>query len=309
MTTPRKTRVAIVYGGRGPAHAASCGHAASLIAALDPGEFEAVPVGIARDGRWMLTGGVPQPSSIGPAAPPDSVDAPDPAGRELLVHEGPRALSEVDIVFPVLTGVHGEDGTLQGLLEMAGIPYVGASVFASAATADREFTRTLAAAEGIPVIPYVVLRDPAAAVTEADRARLGLPVRVRPAKAGRAGAAVEVTEWARLPEVVEAARQVHPKVLVEAVIVGREIECGVLEGEREGAPEASMVGERRPAGEIDIPAGLPERVTKQIQEYARQAYSALDCAGVARVSFLVTPELDVYLTGIDTLPDFAAGSL
>ncbi|MER5333906.1 D-alanine--D-alanine ligase family protein [Micromonospora sp. NPDC002717] len=337
MTTPGRTRVAIVFGGRSPEHGISCVSAGSVLGALDPDEFEVVPVGITRAGQWVLTSGDPAQLAINARRLPeitaesgaDIVLRADPTGNGLMVldpTEGPRALADVDVVFPVLHGAYGEDGTIQGMLEMAGIPYVGANVFASAAAMDKEFTKKLCAAEGIPVGPYAVLRN-GMTLSEADKERLGLPVFVKPSRAGSSFGITKVTDWADLDAAVAAARQIDPKVLVEGAIVGREIECGVLEGEAGGAPEASVLAEVRVVGEYDfydfeakyidseeaceydIPAGLPERVTRQVQEYAVRAFTALDCAGLARVDFFVTPELDVYLNEINTMPGFTSTSM
>ncbi|ROT32696.1 D-alanine--D-alanine ligase family protein [Micromonospora sp. HM5-17] len=334
MTTPGKTRVAVVFGGRSPEHAISCVSAGSILAALDPDEYDVVPVGITRAGQWVLTDGDPSALAITERRLPEITAAAgtavvlpaDPTGNGLMVLDpaaGPQALADVDVVFPVLHGAYGEDGTIQGLLEMAGIPYVGANVFASAAAMDKEFTKKLAAAEGIPVGPYVVLRS-GASLTEEDRERLGLPVFVKPSRAGSSVGITKVSDWADLEAAVATARQVDPKVLVEAAIVGREIECGVLEAEAGGGPEPSLLAEIRVAEhdfydfeakylddgcEYDIPADLPERVTRQIQEYACRTFTALDCAGLARVDFFVTPELDVYLNEINTMPGFTPTSM
>jgi D-alanine-D-alanine ligase len=328
-------RVAVVFGGRSTEHAISCLSAGSVLSALDPDEFEAVPVGITGEGRWVLTDGDPRSLALEGRRLPEItagsgngvVLAGDPTAPGLLVLEpsdGVSVLGDVDVVFPVLHGAYGEDGTVQGLLEMAGIPYVGANVFASAAGMDKEFTKKLAAAEGIPTGPYAVLRA-GASLSEADRERLGLPVFVKPARAGSSYGISKVNDWARLDEAVAAARALDPKVLVEAAIVGREVECGVLEGEYDGAPEASLPAEIRvvhghefydfeakyldDSCEFDIPPHLPERVIRQIQEYACRTFSALDCAGLARVDFFVTPELDVYMNEINTMPGFTAMSM
>jgi len=335
VSRPRKTRVALVFGGRSTEHAISCVSAGSILAALDPDEFDVVPVGITRAGRWVLTGSDPGTLAIQdrrlPEITADSGAAivlpADPTGHDIVVldpADGPAALSSVDVVFPVLHGAYGEDGTIQGLLEMAGIPYVGASVFASAAAMDKEFTKKLAAAEGIPVGPYVVLRA-GTTLSEPDKERLGLPVFVKPARAGSSYGISKVSDWARFDAALAAAREVDPKVLVEAALVGREIECGVLEGEYGGPPEASLLAEIRvvrdhefydfeakyldDSCEFDIPAELPERVTRQVQEYACRTFTALDCAGLARVDFFVTPMLDVYLNEINTMPGFTPSSM
>jgi D-alanine--D-alanine ligase len=333
VTTPGKIRVAVVFGGRSPEHAISCVSAGSILAALDPDEYDVLPVGITRAGQWVLTDGDPSSLAIDgrrlpeiTAAAGSAVVLPaDPTGNGLMVLDpaaGPRVLADVDVVFPVLHGAYGEDGTIQGMLEMAGIPYVGANVFASAAAMDKEFTKKLAAAEGIPVGPYVVLRS-GVSLTEEDKERLGLPVFVKPSRAGSSVGITKVSDWADLDAAVAAARQVDPKVLVEAAIVGREIECGVLEAEAGGGPEASLLAEIRVAEhdfydfeakyldgcEYDIPADLPERVTRQVQEYACRTFTALDCAGLARVDFFVTPELDIYLNEINTMPGFTPNSM
>ena len=335
VSSPRKIRVALVFGGRSTEHAISCVSAGSILAALDPDEFEVVPVGITRQGRWVLTSGDPRSLAIEGGRLPEITAAAgsavvlpaDPTERGIVVLEpadGPAALAGVDVVFPVLHGAYGEDGTIQGLLEMAGVPYVGANVFASAAAMDKEFTKKLAVADGVPVGPYVVLRA-GVTLSDEDRDRLGLPVFVKPSRAGSSYGVTKVSDWSELDAAIAAAREVDPKVLVEAAIVGREIECGVLEGEYGGGPEASLLAEVRVASghefydfeakylddscEFEIPAPLPESVTRQIQEYACRTFTALDCAGLARVDFFVTPELDVYLNEINTMPGFTATSM
>jgi D-alanine-D-alanine ligase len=328
-------RIAVVFGGRSPEHAVSAVSAGSVLGALDPDEFDVVPVGITRQGQWVLTSGDPQSLAIKGRSMPEitasagtAVVLPgDPTSGGLVVldpAQGASALGGVDVVFPVLHGAYGEDGTLQGLLEMAGIPYVGSNVFASAAAMDKEFTKKIAVASGIPVGPYVVLRA-GAVLTAAEKERLGLPVFVKPARAGSSFGITKVHQWAEFDAALAVARAVDPKVLVEAAIVGREVECGVLEGEAGGAPEASLLAEVRVVSdhefydfeakylddscEFDIPAQLPDRVSALVQEYACRTFSALDCAGLARVDFFVTPELDVYLNEINTMPGFTATSM
>ncbi|HEX6871174.1 MAG TPA: D-alanine--D-alanine ligase family protein [Micromonosporaceae bacterium] len=335
MSTPRKPRIAVVFGGRSPEHSVSAVSAGSILAALDPDEFEVVPVGITRDGRWVLTNGDPQSLAINGRLLPEitaeagqTVVLPgDPTSGGLVVldpADGAGALGDVDVVFPALHGAYGEDGTIQGLLEMAGIPYVGSNVFASAAAMDKEFTKKLAAAEGIPVGPYVVLRA-GATLSEADKRRLGLPVFVKPARAGSSYGITKVKNWADLDAAVAAARAIDPKILVEQAIVGREIECGVLEGEAGGAPEASLLAEVKvvrdhefydfeakyldDACEFDIPAQVPERVARQVREYACATFAALDCAGLARVDFFVTGEFEIFLNEINTMPGFTSTSM
>jgi D-alanine-D-alanine ligase len=333
-SVPAKLRVAVVFGGRSTEHGISCVSAGNVLAALDPDEFDVVPIGITRDGGWVLAGdssGLRIQDRQLPAITKESgtaiVLSPDPTlGAVEIVdaREGVRALADVDVVFPMLHGAYGEDGTIQGLLEMAGLPYVGAGVFASAAAMDKEFTKKLAVAEGIPVGPYAVLRA-GQSLPAADRDRLGLPVFVKPSRAGSSIGITRVTDWADLDDAIAAARTIDPKVLVEAAVVGREIECGVLEGEHGGAPEASVCGEIRVTGghdfydfeakylddvaEISVPADLPAAVADRVRELAVRTFVALDCAGLARVDFFVTPDLEVYLNEINTMPGFTPISL
>src|SRR5215218_4644130 len=313
-----KVRVAVVFGGRSAEHAISCVSAGSVMAALDPDRYEVVPVGITPDGGWVLAD-PDQRLAITDGALPQVAGGTavslvgDPGGRGLAVLEptaavGP-ALTEVDVVFPVLHGAYGEDGTIQGLLEMSGLPYVGSGVFASAASMDKEFTKKLLAAAGLPQGDHVVLRDASGAVCpdpavldEAARERLGLPVFVKPSRAGSSIGITKVTDWAQFPEAVAEAAAVDGKVIVEAAVPGREIECGVLAG-ADGRPEASLPAEIRlrpgvdwydfaakyldDAADFDIPADLTPEQTAAVQEAARRAYLALDCRGLARVDFFL----------------------
>jgi D-alanine-D-alanine ligase len=333
VTTPRKIRVAVVFGGRSSEHAISCVSAGSILAALDEDLYDVLPVGITREGRWVLAAGDPARLSIADRRLPEitaesgtSVVLPaDPTASGLMVFgpaDGVGSLAGVDVVFPALHGAYGEDGTIQGMLEMAGIPYVGANVFASAAAMDKEFTKKLVAAEGIPTGAYAVLRA-GCSLSDRDKERLGLPVFVKPSRAGSSHGITKVTDWSELDDAVAAARQIDPKVMVEAAIVGREIECGVLEGEAGGAPDTSLLSEVHvtdhdffdfdakylEAVKYDIPADLPPDVTRQVQEYARQAFTALDCAGLARVDFFVTENNEIYLNEVNTMPGFTPSSM
>jgi D-alanine-D-alanine ligase len=341
---PGKVRVAVVFGGRSAEHAISCVSAGSVMAALDPERYQVVPVGIATDGRWVLAD-PDQRLAIADGKLPEVVGGTavslvgDPAGRGLAVLEpgaamGP-ALTEVDVVFPVLHGAYGEDGTIQGLLEMAGLPYVGSGVFASAASMDKEFTKKLLAAAGLPQGDHVVLRDADGAVCpdpalldDAARERLGLPVFVKPARAGSSIGITRVTDWAQFPAAVAEAAAVDPKVIVEAAVLGREIECGVLAGAGD-RPEASLPAEIRlrpgvdwydfaakyleDAADFDIPANLSAEQTAAVQEAARRAYLALDCRGLARVDFFLGTGPDgadrLVINEVNTMPGFTPISM
>jgi D-alanine-D-alanine ligase len=235
-------------------------------------------------------------------------------------------VSPVDVVFPVLHGAYGEDGTIQGLLELAGLPYVGSGVLASAAAMDKEYTKKLLEAEGLPVGTYVVLRPTDKTLTAGDMERLGLPVFVKPARAGSSIGITRVTDWAGLDDAIATARAVDPKVIIEAAVIGREVECGVLEGIDGGEPDASLPAEIRivaaghdwydfeakyldDACEFDLPAALPADVTGRLRAMAAQAFTALDCAGLARVDFFVTPDGGLVVNEVNTMPGFTPISM
>jgi D-alanine-D-alanine ligase len=340
-----KVRIAVVFGGRSAEHAISCVSAGSVIAALDPDRYEIVRVGITPDGGWVLAD-PDQRLAIDDGVLPEVTGGTavslvgDPAGRGLAVLDpgaaiGP-ALTGVDVVFPVLHGAYGEDGTIQGLLEMAGLPYVGSGVFASAASMDKEFTKKLLAAAGLPQGDHVVLRDANGAV-RADpelldgpaRERLGLPVFVKPSRAGSSIGITKVTDWAQFPEAVATAAAVDPKVVVEASVPGREIECGVLAGVYGGPPEASLPAEIRlrpgvdwydfstkyldDSVDFDVPADLTPEQTAAVQEASLRAYQAMDCRGLARVDFFLGTGPDgrdrLVINEVNTMPGFTPISM
>jgi D-alanine-D-alanine ligase len=325
----RKIRVGVVFGGRSTEHAISCVSAGSVLSALDRDRYEVVPIGITPEGRWVLTADDPTALEIHGRELPEVakgtavVLAGDPTHRDLVVLEpghGTGTFGGVDVVIPVLHGAYGEDGTIQGLLEMAGIPYVGAGVLSSAVAMDKEYAKKLLAAEGLPVGPYAVVRGDRT-LTLDERERLGLPVFVKPARAGSSAGITKVTDWADLDAALEFARRVDPKVLVEAMMVGREIECGVLEGP-DGRPEASLPGEVVLSGAHDwydfeakyleespfrVPADLPDGVVAEVRELACRAFEALDCAGLARVDFFLTGG-SLIVNEVNTMPGFTPTS-
>jgi len=329
-----RVRVAVVFGGRSGEHAISCVSAGSVLANLDRERFDVVPVGITRDGAWVVGADDPRELAIDDRALP-SVDGSrpalalpgDPTRGGLLVLEPGRAgevFAGVDVVFPVLHGPYGEDGTIQGLLELAGVPYVGAGVLASAAGMDKEFTKKLLAADGLPVGDHVVLRPGTATLTEAERERLGLPVFVKPARAGSSLGITRVTAWGDLDAAVATARQHDPKVLVEAAIVGREIECAVLE-RPDGTVVSSLAAEIRIVGEaafydfdakylddvceFDVPAKLDDDVAAELRDMAVAAFRALDGQGLARVDFFVGPDDAITVNEVNTMPGFTPISM
>jgi D-alanine-D-alanine ligase len=328
----QRIRVAVIYGGRSNEHGVSVVSAGSVMSALDPEKYEVIPVGITRHGGWVLTEVDPEKLQVTGRTLPEvetgsAVVFPgDPTAGRLVVLEpgsGVRVLDGVDVVFPVLHGRFGEDGTIQGLLEMAGVPYVGPGVLASAVAMDKEFAKKLLRAEGLPVGDYMVLRrgDPVSAV---DLAGLGVPVFVKPARSGSSVGITKVRQPADLPDAVVEALRHDDKVLVEAAVSGREVECGVLEGE-DGRPMASVPAEIRLVGdhdwydfeakylddacEFDVPANLPAEVTQRIRDFACRAFTALDCAGLARVDFFVGPAGNVLVNEVNTMPGFTPISM
>jgi D-alanine-D-alanine ligase len=293
-----------------------------VLSELDRDRFDVVPVGITVDGAWVLGSAEPKALSAGEL----STELVVPSN---LVPMAPERVGEVlggiDVVFPVLHGAYGEDGTIQGLLELAGIPYAGAGVLASAAAMDKEFGKKLLAAEGLPIGPYAVLRRGVDTLDAEARERLGLPVFVKPARAGSSTGITKVADWAELDAAIATARLIDPKVIVEAAINGREIECGVLEYP-DGRVDSSLPAEIRivadgvewydydakyvdDACEFDIPAKLPDAVTARVRALAIQAFNALDCQGLARVDFFVGPDDTVTVNELNTMPGFTAMSL
>jgi len=311
-----------------------------VLHALDRAVFDVVPVGITTAGRWVLapddpiqlaiTGDVfPAVSDTGAAL----VLAGDPTNRDLVIHapgQVPDVLASVDVVFPLLHGPFGEDGTIQGLLELAGVPYVGSGVLASAAAMDKAAAKIMFAAAGLEQSPYIVITDrewtvdqPAALVRAA--ALLQLPVFVKPARAGSSVGITKVKSWDALPAAVEAARSHDPKVVIEQGIVGREIECGVLERQDGLGPQASVCAEIRVRGdhefydfeakylddvtELEVPAELHPEVAERVREAACRAYDALGCEDYARVDFFVTDDDRVLVNEVNTIPGFTPISM
>jgi D-alanine-D-alanine ligase len=335
-------RVAVVFGGRSNEHAISCVSAGSILRNLDPQRFDVIAIGITPEGSWVLTDGDPDALAITNRQLPGVTAE---SGTELALPADPRrggqlvslspaagpaageVLASVDVVFPVLHGPYGEDGTIQGLLELAGVPYVGAGVLASAAGMDKEFTKKLLVAEGLPVGPHVVLRPVRAALRPEECERLGLPVFVKPARGGSSIGVSRVSSWDQLPGAVAHARRHDPKVIIEAAVNGRELECGVLEMP-DGTLEASTVGEIRVAGvrgredafydfatkylddaaELDVPAKVDDDIADAVRQLAIRAFKAIDCQGLARVDFFLTDDGPI-INEINTMPGFTTISM
>ncbi|MGO9929242.1 MAG: D-alanine--D-alanine ligase family protein [Mycobacterium sp.] len=338
MNASRRVRVAVIFGGRSSEHAISCVSAGSILRNLDPQRFDVIAIGITPEGSWVLTDANPDALAITNRQLPSVTTE---SGTELALPADPRrsgqlvslapgageVLASVDVVFPVLHGPYGEDGTIQGLLELAGVPYVGAGVLASAAGMDKEFTKKLLAAEGLPVGPTAVLRPTRSTLHPEERERLGLPVFVKPARGGSSIGVSRVSSWDQLPAAVANARRHDPKVIVEAAINGRELECGVLEMP-DGTVEASTLGEIRVAGvrgredsfydfatkylddaaELDVPAKVDDEIADAVRQLAVRAFKAIDCQGLARVDFFLTDDGPI-INEINTMPGFTKISM
>ena len=322
VTDRSRIRVGVVYGGRSSEHAISCVSAGSILRHLDPERFEVVPIGITRDGSWLRTDADPDALAITDGRLPEVSGV-----AETPLERAAEILASVDVVFPVLHGPYGEDGTIQGLLELAVLPYVGAGVFASAAGMDKEFAKKLMAADGLPIGDYLVLRPGRNWPDTESLARLGYPLFVKPARGGSSIGVSRVTEPADLTAAIALARRHDPKVIIEAAIDGRELECGVLEFP-DGTIKASAIGEIRVAGvagrddgfydfetkylddaaELDVPAAVDDRTEKLLQDLAIRAFSALDCQGLARVDFFLTADGPV-VNEINTMPGFTTISM
>ena len=340
MGAQRKIRVAVVFGGRSAEHAVSCASAGLFLGAIDRDKYDVVPIGIARDGRWVLTSGDVSrlalsagelPSVEAVATPGVSVTPQAGPGGGSLVFSGPAAvppdLGEVDVVVPLLHGTFGEDGTIQGLLEMAGVRYAGAGVLASAAGMDKEYMKLLFAARGLPIGPYVVVRDrdwgPAA--SEAERksvldeiGELGWPVFVKPARGGSSIGTSRAADLDELEAAIDEARRYDRKVLVEAAIDGVEVECAVLEGVNGGPTEASVPGQVMVDPDstwydfeakylaantrMEIPAAIPGPALEQVRALSCAAFDAISCEGLARVDCFYTSDGDVLVNEINTMP-------
>ena len=305
----RRIRVAVLAGGRSSEHEISLASAQSVVSALDVERYEPALIEIARDGRWQIGG---EQQSLSPAEEQPIVETlPVVAGRPPVAH----ALESVDVVLPILHGPFGEDGTVQGLLELAGVPYVGAGVAASALCMDKDLCKAVLRDRGIPVARNVALRE------GDDVAHpFPYPVFVKPARLGSSVGISKVHDEGELAPAVELARRHDDKVLIEELVSGVEVECGVL-GNR--APIASEVGEivahaewydysaKYDEGGMDlvVPAGIPPETRQRVRELAVESFVATECEGMARIDFFARPDGVVVVNEINTIPGFTATSV
>ncbi len=338
--SPHKPRVAIVFGGRSSEHAVSCSTAAGVLRAIDRDKYDVVPIGIARDGRWVLVADDPEPLQLSRGHTPEV----DGTGTGVLVPmattdraltvlepgQPPRALGDVDVVFPLLHGAFGEDGTIQGFLDLSDVRYVGSGVTASAVMMDKAFMRVVFAGAGLPIVAHTVItdkswqRDRAAALDAV--AALGWPVFVKPARAGSSMGITKVDGRDGVEAAIEAARLHDLKVVVEAAVRGREIECGVLEGHGAQPARTSELGEARVlhghefydyeakylAGDdvqLTCPADVPPEIADEMRRLAVVAFEAAGCEGLARVDFFYTDDGRVVVNEINTMPGFTPSSM
>jgi D-alanine-D-alanine ligase len=360
VSEQRKIRVAVVFGGKGPEHAVSCMGAANVLRSIDRSRYDVVPVGITTDGNWVQVADAPERLAIADGQLP-SVEAVAEPGSEIVPWGGrgsadrdgvvaavaagvvaspaariPHLFGDVDVVIPVLHGPWGEDGTIQGLLELAGVPYVGAGVLASAVSMDKEYMKLIFAARGLPIGPFVVVRERDWPVVEGDVrsvegkrvlddiADLGWPLFVKPARGGSSLGTSKARDMAELNDAIETARQYDPKVLVEQAIAGAEVEVSVLQGLDGAAPDTSLPGQIMidggeefydfeakyldPAGGIAIPAPIPDSAIAEVRRLAAAAFEAVSGEGLARVDFFYTPQGELVLNEINTMPGLSPTS-
>jgi D-alanine-D-alanine ligase len=305
-----RIRVAVLAGGRSSEHEISLASARSVLEALDPDRYEAVTVAIGRDGRWELGQGTWRPV-LESGHPAETL--PIPTADNVAA-----TLGEVDVVLPILHGPFGEDGTVQGLLELAGVPYVGAGVAASALAMDKDLFKKVMRDSGIPVARHVALR-----LGDDIRNPFGYPVFVKPARLGSSVGISKVHDERELGPAVALARRHDEKVLVEEFVVGMEVECGVL-GNRVPPPIASLPGRidtldhewydyasKYDEGgmELVVPPELPQATIERVQRVSVDAFVASECEGMARVDFFVRDDGEVVVNELNTIPGFTATSV
>jgi len=336
-----KPRVAVLFGGRSSEHAVSCVTAAGVLGAINKDKYDVIPIGIAKSGQWVLAAGDTAQWSLSasslPEVPPspETVTLAEIGGEHQLIvaapDQVPRELGTVDVVFPLLHGPFGEDGTIQGLLELSDTRYVGAGVLASAVGMDKHFMKVVFESAGLRVGPYVAvsdrqwINDPESVRKQVDL--LGFPVFVKPARAGSSMGISKVDSMDGLDAAIEEARRHDLKLVIEAGIVGREIECAVLEGRGTDAPRTSMPGEISVAGgghefydfnakyveddaaALSCPADIPGEAISRVRELAAAAFDAVGAEGLSRVDFFYTPDGELIINEINTMPGFTPKSM
>lgn len=320
-----RIRVAVIYGGRSAEHEVSVVSARCVMEAIDPGKYQVVPIAITKSGRWLLP-------ARGPAqltAAPGSLPAVDDEGTAMVVAPGERGsggLEGIDVVFPLVHGPYGEDGTLQGMLELAGVPYVGAGVLASALGMDKEMQKRLFAARGLPMVPWIHLHAADFARNQSGCGdlsvdQIGLPCFTKPARLGSSVGIAKCRTAAELRDGLALAFEYDDKAIVERAVTARELECAVLGNDD---AEASVVGEVVSANEFYdyqakylqaasrtiVPADVPDSVAQSVRRMALEAFQAIDCRGMARVDFFYEEATgNVFVNEINTIPGFTPISM
>ena len=336
-----KPRVAVLFGGRSSEHAVSCVTAAGVLGAIDYDKYDVIPIGIAKTGQWVLASGDTRQWSLSASSLPEvapsarTVTLAEIGGEHQLIvaspNEVPQELGTVDVVFPLLHGPFGEDGTIQGLLELSDTRYVGAGVLASAVGMDKHYMKVVFEAAGLQVGPYIAVTD-RQWITDPESVRkrvdlLGYPVFVKPARAGSSMGISKVDSLEGLDAAIEAAREHDLKLVIEAGIVGREIECAVLEGRGTEPPRTSMPGEiavaagehefydfnakyvEDDAASLSCPADIPEEAIARVRELSAAAFDAVGAEGLSRVDFFYTPDGELIINEINTMPGFTPKSM
>ncbi|HKV26859.1 MAG TPA: D-alanine--D-alanine ligase family protein [Candidatus Acidoferrales bacterium] len=327
MANNKRLRIGILFGGRSGEHEVSLASAASVIRAMDTEKYEAVPIGITKDGRWLVGTNaqklLPEVLKMGERV----VLPPEPSSSALVSLGGSTHPSvKIDVVFPVLHGTFGEDGTVQGLLELAGVPYVGAGVLGSAVGMDKDIQKRLFREARIPVVPALAIsrhewETKRGEVLVAVKKKFRFPLFVKPATLGSSVGMTRVHNAAELPAALDLAAEFAQKIVVERAIQGREIEVSVLGNDN---PKASIPGEIIPHREfydyaakylesgtrLEIPAKLNKKQVGQFQEYAVRAFRSIECIGMARVDFfLERGTAKIYLNEVNTIPGFTSISM
>lgn len=327
--TNKRIRVGVLFGGRSAEHEVSLQSARAVMAAIDRNRFEVIPIGVTKAGEWLTLRdpllAVDRPVQHGDGSPVAML--PTPTHRDLLPLAKDMPGAQIDVVLPLIHGTYGEDGTVQGLFELAGIPYVGSGVLGSAVAMDKAVMKALFEHHGLPVSPYRVVarkrwqKEPDLVQTECEKT-LGYPMFVKPANLGSSVGISKVHDASEFVEAMDEAARYDRKLIVEASVENvHEVEIAVLGNDQ---PIASVPGEIIPcnefydyrakyqddASELIIPAPLPESVIRQLQDYAVEAFRALDCAGLARIDFLVERNgYRIFLLEANTLPGFTPISM
>ena len=332
--TIKKIRVGIIFGGRSGEHEVSFLSASSIIKAIDKNKYTVVPIGITKEGRWISPQDSESALQSGKIEGKNTVILLNDSFSKSLVCidnnqklDKSSALEKLDVIFPVLHGPYGEDGTVQGLLELANIPYVGAGVAASAISMDKDLMKIIFQQKNLPILKWMTIKRKE---WQKDKEKIlslvqddfEYPLFVKPASLGSSVGITKVHKKEELDKAIDLASSYDRKILIEKGLEeAREVECGILGNDE---PRASVVGEVKPAGEfydydskytdegtqLIIPADLPDGVSREVQEIALRAFKAVDSAGMARVDFFVTKkENKIYLNEINTIPGFTSVSM